>query len=43
MAEEDTVMQVEGEDVVAATEEAPKEMDTYDRLEGSIEDLLCQE
>ena len=32
MAEEDTVMQVEGEDVVAATEEAPKEMDTMPAL-----------
>ena len=42
MAEEDTVMQVEGEDVVAATEEAPKE-GHHDRLEGSIEDLPCQE
>ena len=37
--EKDTVMEVDGEDVVAATEEAPKEW-TPDRLEGSIEDLL---
>ena len=32
MAEEDTVMEVEGEDVVATTEEAPKEMDTMTAL-----------
>ena len=30
--EKDTVMEVDGEDVVAATEEAPKEMDTMTAL-----------